>query len=182
MSSNIQKLIKSSGKKLTEISKETGILYPTLSGYNQGIRTPKKENAEILARYFNVSVPYLLGIDDNPQLRNPSDDSFFQDLYRRMNNGTLIDNKITEWTPFKEDLAYFISDFVNSEVLPNYIDYITKDKGYNPLFIEAFKTYIQDNQRFIYLINASGNESSPYYDVWQTWINSDEYKQAIKKK
>lgn len=65
---NIEKLIKESGKKLTKISAETGIAYPTLSGYNQGIRTPKKENAKILADYFGVSVPYLLGLDDNPQL------------------------------------------------------------------------------------------------------------------
>lgn len=38
----IEELVKKSGKKLTQISKDTGIAYPTLSGYNQGIRTPKK--------------------------------------------------------------------------------------------------------------------------------------------
>ena len=52
MTNNIGKLIKDSKKKLTEISDSTGIAYPTLSGYNQGIRTPKKKNAKILAEYF----------------------------------------------------------------------------------------------------------------------------------
>ena len=42
MTNHITKLIEDSGKKLTEISEATDIAYPTLSGYNQGIRKPKK--------------------------------------------------------------------------------------------------------------------------------------------
>lgn len=68
-SNTIGELIKESGKQLTQISKETGIAYPTLSGYNQGIRTPKKDNANILANYFGVSVSYLLGLDDQSEMR-----------------------------------------------------------------------------------------------------------------
>ncbi|HGD5378200.1 TPA: helix-turn-helix domain-containing protein [Streptococcus agalactiae] len=67
-----QLLVKESQKKLTTISEETGIAYSTLSGYNQGTRTPKKKNAQILAEYFGVSVPYLLGLDDNPPALNDS--------------------------------------------------------------------------------------------------------------
>lgn len=67
-----QLLVKESQKKLTTISEETGIAYSTLSGYNQGTRTPKKKNAKILADYFGVSVPYLLGLDDNPPALNDS--------------------------------------------------------------------------------------------------------------
>lgn len=69
----IRELIIKSGKKLKEISKEADIPYGALSSYNQGIRTPKKENAIKLANYFGVSVPYLLGLDDNPVLKNPSE-------------------------------------------------------------------------------------------------------------
>lgn len=61
---NFQFLVKESKKSLTEISHETGISYSTLGNYNQGTRTPKKENAKILADYFGVSIPYLLGLDD----------------------------------------------------------------------------------------------------------------------
>ena len=50
MTNHITKLIENSGKKLTEISEATNIAYPTLSGYNQGIRKPKKDNAEKLAK------------------------------------------------------------------------------------------------------------------------------------
>lgn len=61
---NFQSLVKDSKLSLKEISQETGISYSTLGNYNQGTRTPKKENAKILADYFGVSIPYLLGLDD----------------------------------------------------------------------------------------------------------------------
>lgn len=67
-----QLLVKDSKLSLKEISEATGIAYPTLSGYNQGIRTPKKKNAQILSDYFGVSVPYLLGLDDTPPALNDS--------------------------------------------------------------------------------------------------------------
>ena len=73
MNTRIPYLVALSGKTLKKVSKETGIAYPTLTSYNQGIRNPKNNNAVILAKYFGVSVPYLLGRDDIPTLVNPRD-------------------------------------------------------------------------------------------------------------
>ena len=67
----IGELIDSSTKTLKQISKEVGINYETLSAYKRQIRYPKKQNAKILADYFGVSIPYLLGLDDTPTLVNP---------------------------------------------------------------------------------------------------------------
>ena len=82
MTNNIGKLIKDSKKKLTEISDSTGIAYTTLSGYNQGIRTPKKKNAKILAEYFGVTLPYLLGLDDDSGTDGSKKMTPFQSLVR----------------------------------------------------------------------------------------------------
>ncbi|MCF0239144.1 MAG: helix-turn-helix transcriptional regulator [Streptococcus gallolyticus] len=72
----IRELIIKSGKKLKEISKEADIPYGALSSYNQGIRTPKKENAIKLANYFGVSVPFLLGRDEKENtLKNLTEDA-----------------------------------------------------------------------------------------------------------
>ena len=68
---NFQLLVKENNKRLTEISQETGISYSTLGNYNQGTRTPNAKNAQILADYFGVSIPYLLGLDDTSTLVNP---------------------------------------------------------------------------------------------------------------
>ena len=67
----IGELINSSDKSLKQISQEININYETLSAYKRQLRRPKKENAKILAEYFGVSIPYLLGLDDNPVLVNP---------------------------------------------------------------------------------------------------------------
>ena len=67
-----QSLVRDRGMSLKEISEATGIAYPTLSGYNQGIRTPKKKNAQILSEYFGVSIPYLLGYEENSTANEPN--------------------------------------------------------------------------------------------------------------
>ena len=68
---NFQTLVKNSKLSLKEISEATGIGYSTLGNYNQGSRSPNAKNAQILSEYFGVSIPYLLGLDDNPVLKDP---------------------------------------------------------------------------------------------------------------
>ena len=59
----IGELINSSDKSLKQISQEININYETLSAYKRQLRRPKKENAKILAEYFGVTLPYLLGLE-----------------------------------------------------------------------------------------------------------------------
>ena len=67
-----QLLVKDSKLSLKEISEATGIGYSTLGNYNQGTRIPNAKNAQILSDYFGVSIPYLLGIDDNSNFISPT--------------------------------------------------------------------------------------------------------------
>lgn len=175
----IEELVKKSGKKLTQISKDTGIAYPTLSGYNQGIRTPKKKNAKILADYFGVSVPYLLGLDDKPTLRNPGNESFWEHFKMKLTKGTLVSENIDEWTPFKDELAVILKEINQSDELANYIDFIASKNDFNPVLVKAVKQFIADKEDELlpYLINTSGSKDSPYHYVWKAWENSDEYKE-----
>ncbi len=54
-------------KKLTqkELAEETDIPYRTLQRWEKGENNIKPEKTKKLADYFGVSVPYLLGYDDN---------------------------------------------------------------------------------------------------------------------
>lgn len=72
MDNRVNELRKQLGKTMKELSVETGIGLSTISNYENGYSTPKKQNAQILADYFGVSVPYLLGLDDNPNLKTAS--------------------------------------------------------------------------------------------------------------
>lgn len=51
---------------LRQLSKIVNITQPTLSRYERGERNPKVEQITALAKHFNVSVPYLQGITDDP--------------------------------------------------------------------------------------------------------------------
>lgn len=180
-----QSLVRDRGLSLKEISEATGIAYPTLSGYNQGIRTPKKKNAKILAEYFGVSIPYLLGIDDNPVLVNPgSTKEIFKGFAKVLQGKSTIENKITQWTPFGEDLAIILKELNQSEALSDYIDFLASKKDFNPILVKAIKEFIADEKQGLipFLINKSGAEDSPYHYVWQAWEKTPEYQERMAEK
>lgn len=178
----IRELIIKSGKKLKEISKEADIPYGALSSYNQGIRTPKKENAIKLANYFGVSVPYLLGLDDNPVLKNPSEDSFVKLFVKFLKDGSVASKKIDDWTPFKDDVAGLLADISGTGILESHIDFLIKEKGYHPIIVKAYKQFLKEQSEtiFPYLLNKSGDKNSPYHYVWEEWEKSEEYKEMQK--
>ncbi|WP_019780724.1 helix-turn-helix domain-containing protein [Streptococcus sobrinus] len=181
----IKELIASSGKKLTEISQEANIPYGALSSYNQGIRTPKKDNAVKLAEYFGVSVPYLLGLDDNPTLKNPgSTKEILKGFSKILRGQSTIENKITEWTPFGDELAVLLAEINQSEKLADYIDFMVNKKDFNPVLVKAIKQFISDKEEGLLplLINKSSAKNSPYHYVWEAWKSSDEYKRLIAGK
>ncbi|MBM6873372.1 helix-turn-helix domain-containing protein [Lactobacillus crispatus] len=51
---------------LKELGQKVGMANNTLSQYETGKREPKLETWQALANFFNVTVPYLQGIDDKP--------------------------------------------------------------------------------------------------------------------
>lgn len=149
-------LARNKGKSLKEISEETGIGYSTIGNYNQGSRIPKTENAFILADYFGVSVAYLLGLENMDSKR---------------------DDQIPRPIPFYNDLNLMLSDFRDSKVVESYIDFISKDKKYNPILLKAFKQFIVDEEGyFLTLISESSENSSPYHYIWEEWIKEKNKK------
>ena len=162
MSNHISKLIEDSGKKLTEISEATDIAYPTLSGYNQGIRKPKKDNAEKLAKYFNVSVAYIMGLDSNPHA--PSNLKIVTDSFKT--------SKIGSVTPFKSDMEKLKKSIEFGErslTLP-------LDDSFSDEFRHIFSEYLAEKNKhfmseFIDYMNHQNKDSK----VWQSWIKTDEY-------
>ena len=182
---NFQTLVKNSKLSLKEISEATGIGYSTLGNYNQGSRSPNAKNAQILSEYFGVSIPYLLGLDDNPVLKDPgAPKEMIKDFYKVLTKGTSIEHKITKWTPFGDDLAIILAELNQSEALSDYIDFLASKKDFNPILVKAIKQFIADeNQGFIpFLINKSSAEDSPYHYVWEAWVETPEYKRRQEEK
>ncbi|MGO0093332.1 helix-turn-helix domain-containing protein [Streptococcus suis] len=183
LNNRVNLLRKQKKKTMKQLALETGIGLSTISNYENGYSTPKKDNAKKLADYFGVSIPYLLGLDDIPQLRDPGKEGLLKGIYQILKDGTTISDKIDDWTPFQEDVAVMLADFRDSKILEDYIDFIAKSKDYNPVIVKAYKQYLRnDDQYFAYLINRSGAKDSPYHYVWQAWEASDEYKRRIAEK
>lgn len=182
---NFQSLVKDSKLSLKEISEITGIGYSTLGNYNQGSRTPNAKNAQILADYFGVSIPYLLGLDDNPVLINPgSAKEIFKGFAKVLQGKSTIENKITKWTPFGDDLAIILAELNRSEALADYIDFLASKKDFNPVLVKVIKEFIADEKQGLipFLINKSGAEDSPYHYVWQAWEKTPEYQERMAEK
>ena len=174
----LELLMQENNYTLKKVSENTGIPVTTLSGYKKNLRTPKKENALKLADYFDVSVPYLLGLDDNPVLKNPSEDSFVKSFVKFLKDGSVASKKIDDWTPFKDDVAGLLADISGTGILESHIDFLIKEKGYHPIIVKAYKQFLKEQSEtiFPYLLNKSGDKNSPYHYVWKEWEKSKEYK------
>ena len=60
----LKKKKKKNNLTLKELGQKIGMANNTLSQYETGKREPKLETWQALADFFNVSVPYLQGIDE----------------------------------------------------------------------------------------------------------------------
>ena len=192
MDNKVRELRIQTKKTMKELSKETGIGLSTISNYENGYSNPKKKNAQILAEYFGVSIPYLLGLDDNPNLVDPGAPKevlkgfakIFKGFAKVLQGKSTIENKITQWTPFRDDLAIILAELNQSEALSDYIDFLASKKGFNPVLVKAIKEFIADEKQGLipFLINKSGAEDSPYHYVWEAWVETPEYQERMAEK
>ena len=88
--SRFRELLAESGKMQKDICAELGISRPTLSNWKTGYSEPNFDDIIILAKYFDVSSDYLLGLSDDldaplysPPL--PADERELLELYRQLN-------------------------------------------------------------------------------------------------
>ena len=62
----IKEVRKKKGLSLQQVADAVGVGNNTISRYETGKREPKLETWQALASFFDVTVPYLQGIDDKP--------------------------------------------------------------------------------------------------------------------
>jgi len=74
--SRLKQLVRETGKEQQQIAYELGMKVPTFNGYVNNSREPSIEKLIQIARYFNVSVDYLVGNspDRNTSISHLSDE------------------------------------------------------------------------------------------------------------
>lgn len=60
----LKELIEESNKTQVKIANEIGITKQTLTNYKSGFSEPNLDQLIIIAKYFDVTTDYLLGIED----------------------------------------------------------------------------------------------------------------------
>lgn len=58
----IKQLREAQGKSQKEVSVDLGVSQATVSGWESGLKTPSAKSTLRIAKYFKVSVDYLLGL------------------------------------------------------------------------------------------------------------------------
>ena len=78
---NLRDLIESRGLYAKDIAAEINVSTPTLSRCLQGVREPELKYVVRLARYFGVSVDWLLGLSNDRYEAVPTEVREFATLY-----------------------------------------------------------------------------------------------------
>ncbi len=91
---NLKDLIDDTGLSLRSLEKECGISANQLSGYERGV-VPSVRIAIKLAKYFDCSLDYLFGLDDNHSKCKVK--SFDLPIFLKNYQNLLVKNKITHW-------------------------------------------------------------------------------------
>lgn len=78
---NLRDLIESRGLTVKGLAAEVNISYVTISRYMNGHREPELKYVMTLARYFNVSVDWLIGFGGGKFDLLPPDIQEFADLF-----------------------------------------------------------------------------------------------------
>ncbi len=68
MNNNLKKLRKNKGLTQISVQMQTGIEQALLSKFENGERIPPTETLVLLADFYNVSIDYILGRTENPNV------------------------------------------------------------------------------------------------------------------
>lgn len=91
---NLRDLIESRGLYAKDIAAEINVSTPTLSRYLQGVREPELKYVVRLARYFGVSVDWLLGLSNDRYEAVPTEVREFATLYALASQMTVPSSKL----------------------------------------------------------------------------------------
>lgn len=68
MNTNLKKLRLQKNKTQLNVQMDTGIEQALLSKYESGKRIPPTDTLMLLADYYNVSMDYIMGRTENPEI------------------------------------------------------------------------------------------------------------------
>jgi len=120
VSINLKKLRTEKGLTQEELSKNLNINRATYAHYETGRREPDIETLKLLAKYFNVSVDYLLGNSDDRTTLNPKEDTPYEKI-----------SKLVKENEIKTLAAHFDGEDITDddvEDIKNFIEFVIQKR------------------------------------------------------
>lgn len=120
VSTNLKKLRTEKGLTQEELSKNLNINRATYAHYETGRREPDIETLKLLAKYFNVSVDYLLGNSDDRTTLNPKEDTPYEKI-----------SKLVKENEIKTLAAHFDGEDITDddvEDIKNFIEFVIQKR------------------------------------------------------
>ena len=166
----IKKLRLMAGLSQAQLANKIGASNQAISFYENNKRDPKIETWQALANFFNVSVPYLQGIDDKPNTGYSKDyiykllDAMYKEPYRYYedmgfpHSNTFIDAK-DEIEDYCENKKISIPKDVGLDFWQKYFSFIFKDKSVKRLLTTKDKYSDSDIKELI--LDAIFNYANP---------------------
>lgn len=121
----LKELRKDKGLTQADLAKVINTNQSQYGKYENGKTNLSIENSKILADFFGVSIPYLLGLDDNPNLVDP-----FKKVPNRI--GELIDSSTKTLKQISKEVG------INYETLSAYKRQIRYPKKQNALILADY--------------------------------------------
>ena len=102
-------LLKRDGVTIAEVSRATGIKQPVFSNWKRRRSKISADNAEKIADYFNVTIGYLMGVQENEQTKEYFSDVASAELAQQMFDDPQLRSlhHIKKNIPYEKFLAYY---------------------------------------------------------------------------
>lgn len=105
---------------LEELAKVLNTTKSTLSRYENNLRTPNADFVKQLAKYFNISIDYLLGNSDDRTTLNPKEDTPYEKI-----------SKLVKENEIKTLAAHFDGEDITDddvEDIKNFIEFVVQKR------------------------------------------------------
>lgn len=169
-------------KKMTQeqLANAIQVTKLTVSNWENNKHPIKSDKVSVLADLFGVSIPYLLGFDDNRQILDFTGESLAKGIIEKIKGRKTLNMLLTS-TPYLEENVDIMNDIINKKVLDSYIDFLYEGK-YPPAVIEFIKDVIKKSIDDIpALANRSSDKESEYHYLWEAWEKEPRRKERLEQ-
>lgn len=142
----IKELRQKNNLTLKELGQKIGMANNTISQYETGKREPKLETWQKLAKFFDVSVPYLQGLTNDKVYSESDINKLLYELIQQNSFSNRVNNTnptfnylllVTDDMKIPDDINKFVDDLQDKHFVQNTFNFVFTNPAIEPLLTNA---------------------------------------------